>query len=204
MNVVPCIPQGGFQLTGVLLVSDFQVAVAKGTLRRVHSVEKELCGGVTFALSSPIARVEYAPPPPETANAEVVDRIRAARAVLFGCAARIIIIIIFPSISFHAVVCILAPRHRIRFDFLLLRVSSMSLEDTWTNPRCMPHMYLRPGSLYTSIMPSLVLPGVGESVADMPEGGLKIIMLNAGPDRETSGMCAVSHLEALVKGLNRS
>lgn len=40
------------------------------------------------------------------------------------------------------------------------------------------------GSLYTSLVPSLILPGVGEAVAGV--GGAKILLLNGGPDRETA------------------
>lgn len=40
------------------------------------------------------------------------------------------------------------------------------------------------GSLYTSIVPCLILPGVGEAVAAV--GGAKILLLNGGPDRETA------------------
>lgn len=40
------------------------------------------------------------------------------------------------------------------------------------------------GSLYTSVVPSLILPGVGEAVAKVR--GAKILLLNGGPDRETA------------------
>lgn len=40
------------------------------------------------------------------------------------------------------------------------------------------------GSLYTSIAPCCVLPGVGEAVREVQ--GAKILLLNGGPDRETA------------------
>lgn len=52
-------------------------------------------------------------------------------------------------------------------------------------------------------MPSLVLPGVGEALATMPSKSLKVLMLNSGADRETGGMDALGHVEAIVRGLNR-
>lgn len=57
------------------------------------------------------------------------------------------------------------------------------------------------GSLWTSIIPSLVLRGVGESIAKKP--GSKIVMLNSFNDRESEGMTAKKYLEAIVNALNR-
>ena len=52
-------------------------------------------------------------------------------------------------------------------------------------------------------MPSLVLPGIGEALVAMPSNRLKVLMLNSGPDRETGGMDALGHVEAITRGLNR-
>jgi hypothetical protein len=58
------------------------------------------------------------------------------------------------------------------------------------------------GSLYTSIVPSLILEGVGESVAarDCP----KVLILNGGQDRETGDMDAAGYVMAVVNALNRA
>lgn len=57
------------------------------------------------------------------------------------------------------------------------------------------------GSLWTSIIPSLVLAGVGETIAslDIP----KISLLNCCNDRETSGMSAADYVTHLTNSLNR-
>ena len=59
------------------------------------------------------------------------------------------------------------------------------------------------GSLYTSICPALILPGIGEAVAarrNVP----KVLILNGSEDRETAGMSAVDIVLAVQSSLNRS
>ena len=58
------------------------------------------------------------------------------------------------------------------------------------------------GSLYTSIVPSLILQGVGEALAqkDAP----KVLILNGGRDRETGDMSASGYVAAVCNALNRS
>jgi hypothetical protein len=58
------------------------------------------------------------------------------------------------------------------------------------------------GSLYTSIVPSLILQGVGEAVA--ARKGPKVLILNGGPDRETGNMPASGVVTAVVDALNRA
>jgi cathepsin L len=58
------------------------------------------------------------------------------------------------------------------------------------------------GSLYTSIIPSLVLKGVGKAVA--AKKGPKIFILNGYADRETYGMSAVDHVRAICDALNQN
>lgn len=57
------------------------------------------------------------------------------------------------------------------------------------------------GSLYTSIVPNLILRGVGETIAgrDCP----KILLFNGSIDRETSGMTSADYIFAIVDALNR-
>ena len=57
------------------------------------------------------------------------------------------------------------------------------------------------GSFWTSIVPSLVLKGVGEAIASLK--GPKIALLNCCQDRETMGMSATDYIEYLAKSLNR-
>lgn len=59
------------------------------------------------------------------------------------------------------------------------------------------------GSLYTSICPALILPGVGEAVAAR-RGVPKLLILNGSEDRETAGMSAVDIVLAVQSSLNRS
>ena len=58
------------------------------------------------------------------------------------------------------------------------------------------------GSLYTSIVPSLVLKGVGEAIA--AKLGPKMLILNGYPDRETQFMTAVHHVRAICDALNQN
>ncbi|KAG6541761.1 hypothetical protein Mapa_016773 [Marchantia paleacea] len=57
------------------------------------------------------------------------------------------------------------------------------------------------GSLYTSICPSLVLRGVGETIARRTCP--KILVINGSYDRETSGMAASDFVTAVNNALNR-
>jgi hypothetical protein len=57
------------------------------------------------------------------------------------------------------------------------------------------------GSLYTSIIPSLILEGVGEAIA--ARAGPKVLILNGGQDRETGDMSAAGVVMAVVNALNR-
>eukprot|EP01012_Entosiphon_sulcatum_P008264 TRINITY_DN14429_c0_g1_i1.p1 TRINITY_DN14429_c0_g1~~TRINITY_DN14429_c0_g1_i1.p1 ORF type:complete len:403 (+),score=54.02 TRINITY_DN14429_c0_g1_i1:35-1243(+) len=57
------------------------------------------------------------------------------------------------------------------------------------------------GSLFTSLLPCLILGGVGEAVAK--SGCPKVLLLNAALDRETTGMTAVDFVTAVTEGLNR-
>lgn len=57
------------------------------------------------------------------------------------------------------------------------------------------------GSLWTSIIPSLVLEGIGELIASLNHP--KILLLNSCHDRETLGMTAQDIIFALCNSLNR-
>ena len=57
------------------------------------------------------------------------------------------------------------------------------------------------GSLWTSIIPSLVLEGVGEAIAALT--GPKIVLLNCCHDRETLGMDAFGYIQHITASLNR-
>lgn len=58
------------------------------------------------------------------------------------------------------------------------------------------------GSLYTSICPSLVLRGVGETIA--ARSCLKVMILNSTYDRETFGMPASAFVASITDALNRT
>lgn len=55
------------------------------------------------------------------------------------------------------------------------------------------------GSLYTSIIPSLILQGVGTRIARSAGPRSKILILNGSLDRETGGYTAVDFLNAITK-----
>lgn len=57
------------------------------------------------------------------------------------------------------------------------------------------------GSLYTSIVPNLILRNVGETIAQ--RNCPKILLFNGSVDRETSGMSAADYILAIVDALNR-
>ncbi|RKO90949.1 hypothetical protein BDK51DRAFT_14828, partial [Blyttiomyces helicus] len=76
-------------------------------------------------------------------------------------------------------------------------------------PRLSPdrHVIYGCGSLYTSILPCLVVPGVGRLLADAPSRyprRHKILLLNGSHDRETSGYTALDFVLALTDALNYS
>ncbi|XP_020106278.1 uncharacterized protein YNL011C [Ananas comosus] len=58
------------------------------------------------------------------------------------------------------------------------------------------------GSLYTSICPSLVLHGIGESIASRAIP--KVLLLNGSHDRETAGLSASGFVTAITDALNRT
>lgn len=57
------------------------------------------------------------------------------------------------------------------------------------------------GSLWTSIIPCLVLKGVGEEIS--VKKGRKILILNGYPDRETNNFTALDYVSAITAALNR-
>jgi 2-phospho-L-lactate transferase/gluconeogenesis factor (CofD/UPF0052 family) len=57
------------------------------------------------------------------------------------------------------------------------------------------------GSLWTSIIPSLVLEGIGEAIASLKEP--KIALLNCCHDRETTHMSALDYIDVITHSLNR-
>lgn len=54
------------------------------------------------------------------------------------------------------------------------------------------------GSLMTSVVPVIILKGVGKAILNNPIKK-KILLLNGCHDRETNGMCAVDFVDVLVK-----
>ncbi|ORX90960.1 UPF0052-domain-containing protein [Basidiobolus meristosporus CBS 931.73] len=78
------------------------------------------------------------------------------------------------------------------------------------NPKCIQFLNTKRtllysiGSLYTSIMPCLVLRGVGNAVANSRTLRNKILMLNGSHDREVDGYTAIDFIQAITNGLNFS
>ena len=64
------------------------------------------------------------------------------------------------------------------------------------------------GSLYTSIVPSVVLRGIGAALAADVEGGgrprRKVLVLNGSADRETGGMGAADYVAAIARAAEES
>lgn len=60
------------------------------------------------------------------------------------------------------------------------------------------------GSLYTSLIPCLVLRGVGNAVAQSQSLKHKILLLNGTNDRETSDYTAIDFINAITSALNES
>lgn len=58
------------------------------------------------------------------------------------------------------------------------------------------------GSLFTSVCPSLVLRGIGETIASRSIP--KVLLLNGSHDRETIGLCASGFVTAITDSLNRT
>eukprot|EP00160_Parvularia_atlantis_P017264 Unigene5869_Nuclearia_a/m.17938 Unigene5869_Nuclearia_a/g.17938 ORF Unigene5869_Nuclearia_a/g.17938 Unigene5869_Nuclearia_a/m.17938 type:complete len:205 (+) Unigene5869_Nuclearia_a:348-962(+) len=59
------------------------------------------------------------------------------------------------------------------------------------------------GSLYTSIIPTLIVDFVGTAIA-MKKACTKILLLNGYPDRETNGLTGADFVLAVTKALNSS
>ncbi|KAL2036370.1 hypothetical protein N7G274_010912 [Stereocaulon virgatum] len=55
------------------------------------------------------------------------------------------------------------------------------------------------GSLYTSIIPSIILQGVGEAIARSGGARFKILILNGSLDRETGGFSALDFVAAIAR-----
>ncbi|CAO3650584.1 unnamed protein product [Cunninghamella blakesleeana] len=60
------------------------------------------------------------------------------------------------------------------------------------------------GSLYTSILPCLILRGIGKAIAKSRRLKQKILILNGTPDRETDGYTAVDFICTITNALNES
>ncbi|KAI9026523.1 hypothetical protein CLU79DRAFT_698377 [Phycomyces nitens] len=60
------------------------------------------------------------------------------------------------------------------------------------------------GSLYTSILPCLILRGVGNAIARSPTLRHKILMLNGHNDRETGDFCGIDFIKKITEALNES
>ncbi|KAF0381909.1 UPF0052-domain-containing protein [Gigaspora margarita] len=60
------------------------------------------------------------------------------------------------------------------------------------------------GSLYTSIMPCLILRGIGKEIAESTTLKYKILTLNGSNDRETDKFTALDFITAIVDGCNSS
>jgi len=60
------------------------------------------------------------------------------------------------------------------------------------------------GSLYTSIIPCLILRGVGAAISQSSSLRHKIFILNGSNDRETEGYTAIDFIRAIANALNES
>ncbi|KAI8142575.1 hypothetical protein BJV82DRAFT_579619 [Fennellomyces sp. T-0311] len=78
------------------------------------------------------------------------------------------------------------------------------------NPKVISHMSTKEtliysiGSLYTSIVPCLILRDVGNSIAHSRTLKNKILLLNGSNDRETEGYTAMDFIETIAAALNQS
>ena len=60
------------------------------------------------------------------------------------------------------------------------------------------------GSLYTSIIPSLILQGIGASISNGNGPRFKILILNGSLDRETGGFTAADFIAAIARACEES
>ncbi|KAI9498868.1 hypothetical protein BDB00DRAFT_797022 [Zychaea mexicana] len=80
----------------------------------------------------------------------------------------------------------------------------------WPNPKFIKHLTRAKtliysiGSLYTSIVPCLILRGIGQAVANSPSLKHKILILNGSNDRETEGYSALDFVQTITEALNQS
>ncbi|KAI8097866.1 uncharacterized protein B0P05DRAFT_522392, partial [Gilbertella persicaria] len=78
------------------------------------------------------------------------------------------------------------------------------------NPKVISHISSKKtlvysiGSLYTSLVPCLVLRGVGNSIVQSQTLKHKILLLNGTNDRETSDYTALDFINAITRALNES
>ena len=78
------------------------------------------------------------------------------------------------------------------------------------NPKILDHLNTRTdlvysiGSLYTSILPCLILRKVGHAIAHSPSLRHKILILNGTTDRETDGYTALDFIGTITNALNES
>ncbi|SAM03295.1 hypothetical protein [Absidia glauca] len=78
------------------------------------------------------------------------------------------------------------------------------------NPKVIAHLSDRTtlvysiGSLYTSIVPCLILRGVGNAIAQSPTLRHKVLILNGTPDRETEEYTAMDFITSITSALNES
>lgn len=78
------------------------------------------------------------------------------------------------------------------------------------NPKIIEHLSTRTdlvysiGSLYTSILPCLILRKVGHAIANSPSLRHKILILNGTTDRETDGYTALDFIGTITNALNES
>lgn len=78
------------------------------------------------------------------------------------------------------------------------------------NPKILDHLTNRTdlvysiGSLYTSILPCLILRKVGHAIAHSPSLRHKILILNGTTDRETDGYTALDFIGTITNALNES
>jgi uncharacterized cofD-like protein len=84
----------------------------------------------------------------------------------------------------------------------------LQMTDPAVNPRALQHIekanhiVYGMGSLFTSIVPNLILKNVGETIAKKTNSK-KVLILNGYLDRETEGMTAVDFVNAITNALNR-
>lgn len=78
------------------------------------------------------------------------------------------------------------------------------------NPKILDHLTNRTdlvysiGSLFTSILPCLILRKVGHAIAHSPSLKHKILVLNGTTDRETEGYTALDFIGTITNALNES